>query len=280
MTNIVSKSWVYTLNNPTDGERSALASWEVSYHVFGEEVGATGTPHIQGFVTWRRTYRLSALKKLLPRAHWEKAKTTDAANYCMKDGEFTIIDNRRKRGGKSTALKEAVTYLVEKKPTLAELWKEQPEVMVRHYKGMEMLLRSTVPVYQCGNYDLESFNREPLVFHGRSVVVLGPSGIGKTEYVLAHFKTPLFVTHTDDLQKLTEQHDGIVFDDMSFLHLPREAQIHLVDVAFTRSIHCRYMNAVIPKGVIRVFTANHPIFLDDPAINRRVDVVHVREKLF
>lgn len=275
-----SRSWCYTLNNPTDRERSTLSAWEVSYHVYGEEVGDSGTPHIQGFVTWTRAYRLSALKKLLPRAHWEVAKAKDAGNYCMKDGDFTVIDNRKEKGGRSTALKQAVTYLMEKKPTLADLWREQPEVMVRHYKGMEMLLRSTVPVFQSGNYPLESFNREPLDFTDFATVVLGPSGIGKTEFVLAHFKTPLMVSHTDDLQKINDQHDAVIFDDMSFLHLPREAQIHLVDVKFTRSIHCRYMNATLPKGMIRVFIANHPIFVDDPAINRRVRVVYLNNKLY
>lgn len=90
------KSWVFTINNYSERDIEWLKSLDVSALTVGKEVGESGTPHLQGFVTWKRTYRLSALKKLHAEAHWEIARASDAANYCRK-GEV-VIDICNKQG--------------------------------------------------------------------------------------------------------------------------------------------------------------------------------------
>lgn len=94
VTPTVSKSWVFTLNNYTEQDIEICKAWVKSYLVLGKEVGESGTPHIQGFVTFTRSYRLAGVCTLLERAHWEIAKCADAANYCMKEGNFHVEDNR------------------------------------------------------------------------------------------------------------------------------------------------------------------------------------------
>lgn len=90
----MSKSWVFTLNNYTEKDETFLSDLEKTYLIYGREVGANGTPHLQGFITFKCTHRLSAVRKLLPRAHWEIAKSKDAMNYCMKEGDYKIDDRR------------------------------------------------------------------------------------------------------------------------------------------------------------------------------------------
>lgn len=110
----------------------------------------------------------------------------------------------------------------------------------------------------------------------KSIVIIGSAGIGKTTYALKNAKKPLlFATHIDDLKQLRSgYHKTIVFDDMSFCHWPREAQIHLVDREQIRSINIRYGTVSIPAGIHKIFLANtEPLDLKDPAIRRRV-VVH------
>lgn len=64
----------------------------------------------------------------------------------------------------------------------------------------------------------------------RSIVIIGAAGTGKTSWARKHVPKPaLFVTHMDVLKQLTARHKAIVFDDMSFKHLPREGQIAIVD---------------------------------------------------
>jgi len=94
MSNIQSRRWCFTLNNPSLEESAEFAlvcdSDVVRYACYGDELGEEGTPHIQGFVIFNKPVRLSGVKKLLLRAHWEKTMGTSeqAATYCKKDGKF------------------------------------------------------------------------------------------------------------------------------------------------------------------------------------------------
>ncbi len=89
------KHWCFTLNNPKDSEIDAWVQAQDTfvYYVTGREVSTLGTPHIQGFVTFKTKKRLTAVKKILKRAHWEKksAHSTfeEAIAYCKKDNDFT-----------------------------------------------------------------------------------------------------------------------------------------------------------------------------------------------
>jgi len=109
------------------------------------------------------------------------------------------------------------------------------------------------------------------------ITVIGPSGCGKTSWAKRVVPKPaLFVTHMDDLRAFRAgYHKGIIFDDMSFKHMPRETQIYITDWNDTRSIYCRYGNATIPAQTVKIFTANDYPFIDDPAINRRVSRLDV-----
>lgn len=110
--------------------------------------------------------------------------------------------------------------------------------------------------------------------HSKSHVILGPSGVGKTTFAIKHAPKPfLLVSHMDQLKNLTKRHKSIIFDDMDFTHMPRHAQIHLVDTMIERAIHVRYGIAVIPTGIVKVFTCNVYPFVHDEAISNRVNLI-------
>lgn len=85
------KHWIGTLNNYSEEDEAkfvALIRPLASYYVYGKEVGENGTPHLQFMVSFITKKRLTALKKILPRAHFEikaqKSTFADASNYCKK----------------------------------------------------------------------------------------------------------------------------------------------------------------------------------------------------
>jgi len=91
------KNWCFTLNNPTDDERTALAALSttasplVCYLIVGRELGALGTPHIQGFIQFDKRVSLARCRRLVSlRAHFEVARGTpkEASDYCKKEGDF------------------------------------------------------------------------------------------------------------------------------------------------------------------------------------------------
>lgn len=84
-----SRAFCFTLNNYTPEEVETVKAWDAKYLIFGKEVGETGTPHLQGYVSFQNPKKLTALKKLSVRAHWEIARGTpkQASEYCEKDGD-------------------------------------------------------------------------------------------------------------------------------------------------------------------------------------------------
>ena len=88
------KHWCFTVNNPTSDERARILALgeddNVEYLVVGNEVGESGTPHLQGFVAFVARMRLTQLKQnVSSRGHFEVAKFPDkAAEYCKKEGDF------------------------------------------------------------------------------------------------------------------------------------------------------------------------------------------------
>lgn len=88
------RNWVLTLNNPTPedvGRWAALHDGDdqhkISYFVFQGEVSASGTPHYQGYVEFRRATRMRTVKDIFgSRIHCERRMGSGAVakHYCQK----------------------------------------------------------------------------------------------------------------------------------------------------------------------------------------------------
>ncbi len=95
MPNVQSRAWCFTVNNYTEADEKLFKDFDKNYLAMGKEKGEEEkTPHLQGFIIWRRKYSMVQVKKLHPTAHWEAAKCKDAMNYCMKDKDYFVEDNR------------------------------------------------------------------------------------------------------------------------------------------------------------------------------------------
>jgi len=79
------RAWVFTLNNYTEEDIQKITGTECLRFVFQEEIGEQGTKHLQGFIEHKNPRTMSAMKKLLERAHWEKCNNIKASiAYCQK----------------------------------------------------------------------------------------------------------------------------------------------------------------------------------------------------
>ena len=311
------KHWCYTLNNYSEAEESQMEAIPgVMYHIFGRETGTTkdeqgveqpGTPHLQGissvrfqlvgtnetgYIHFRKKQRLSALKKLSSRAHWEVTEGTGYENYvyCTKEGgrtfetgerpkEVTKGTKRKSHGGLAFSAALAA-------PTVSAgigiIRAGAPRDYCLHGESIERNLKRAKRTPFTHRFEKSDFTME-IKSYEKAVLVYGGSGLGKTHWTTRHFNTPLMVSHIEDLKQFSPENDGIVFDDMSFKHWPIESVVHLLDMEFDRSINVRYGTVTIPAHTPRMFTHNtpNPFYNEDgdleqiKAIKRRHEVIHV-----
>lgn len=129
----------FTINNPTEEDKEWVKNVVCSYICVGEEVGESGTPHLQGYMEFKSSKRFSTLKAECPRGHFEKRMGTpaQAATYCKKDGHFVERGVLSKQGARSD-LSEVAGDVVAKVP-MREIAEAHPVVYVKYYRGLERL---------------------------------------------------------------------------------------------------------------------------------------------
>lgn len=91
-------NWCFTLNNYDDADLERISQLcqgtRVKYLVYGKEIApTTGTPHLQGFVSFFHSVRRTTLQRLIAGnklIHCDRTNGTpqQAADYCKKDGDF------------------------------------------------------------------------------------------------------------------------------------------------------------------------------------------------
>lgn len=192
-------------------------------------------------------------------------------SYITKDGIDHYISN----------VQQSVFSMALMKRTAAEaldyLWDHDPKSMALQAHNIETNIRKRMKYSAPVTRYEGPFNMEYLT-NIKSVILKGPAGVGKTQYAKSqhHFKNPLFVSHLDGLKRFNNEHDGIIFDDMDFKHLPRTTQIHLVDWDDERDIHVRYGTVLIPAHTPKIFTCNMDCLdVTDSAIARRVTIITI-----
>lgn len=143
--------WCFTINNYTDDDINRLNSLNVKYIVFGREVGASGTPHLQGFVVFNRTHLFNTAKRLIgDRAHIEVTQGTNeqASVYCKKDGDFVERGELQGTGrGKRTDWDSYRDYILElgRLPSEREIILHNPSLYARYSKKCWTIARAFLP---------------------------------------------------------------------------------------------------------------------------------------
>lgn len=80
-----SRNWCFTINNFDIDDINSIKNSNGKY-IFQEEKGENGTPHLQGFISFKDAKSFTWIKKLNGKAHWEVTKSKIASiKYCSKE---------------------------------------------------------------------------------------------------------------------------------------------------------------------------------------------------
>lgn len=193
-----SKTWDFTINNYTEADIAFIQNLDVSRIVASKEVGESGTPHIQGKVTFKRAYRFTALKKLHPGAHWERSLVTNDFNYCKKiDSEIIRNENNAKQG-KRTDLEKVVEEIKKK-----EFDHFCPEY-IKYHGGIDKL-------------ENEIFENNIRSDPPTVIWLYGETGVGKTKFVFENHEPKDIYSKDMSNGKWWDgykQQKVVLFDDM------------------------------------------------------------------
>lgn len=140
---MASRAFIFTINNPEESDKPDLALWGASYLIYQLEVGENGTPHYQGYVYFTSVKRMSALKKINPKAHWEKRRGNhqQAKDYCSKEDtrvegpfEFGVEPAQGKRNDIEDLFDAVIAGAKDK-----ELQADHTVAYVKYYKAVDRI---------------------------------------------------------------------------------------------------------------------------------------------
>lgn len=277
------KNWMFTINNPEESEDPK--AWKgVDYLVYQLEQGADGTPHYQGYVELSKKGRISALKKLNPRAHWDRRNGTQAQAiaYCTKDD--TRVEGPWEQGsqtnqGKRTDLEAACATAADEGINACR--QQHPSEFAKYAKNLQMIAagakldRATLKrksVYD--NVELRPWQNALVAKlstppDDRKIIWLweATGNVGKTwmaKYLaVQNMATVLDCSKAADLKYLLRPHEG----DVVVFNLPRcvdeqfRGHVYLLceQIKDDLVINTKYESCAIPLGPQHVVVfANEP----------------------
>lgn len=170
-----SKYWVFTLNNPSENDHE-LDRQLFEYYIIGKEVApTTGTKHLQGFCVFKKRMRLTAVRRIYDRAHWEIMRGTpkQASDYCKKE-EYTEHGICPKAA--SGKMKDRWRYAME----LAKAQKPdeiEPMLQTRYYGTYHRMAQDNPPELD-DNVTMDNY------------WIMGPTGYGKSHYCRKRWPKP------------------------------------------------------------------------------------------
>lgn len=239
--NAQSRAWEFTVNNYTDDDVKWVEGLEAKRKVVSKEIGESGTPHLQGHVTFYRKYTLLQLKKLNEKAHWEQSKCTADHNYVKKRGSDLIIDENNSKQGKRTDIQTA-REILQTTGSIREVVKQTEQLHTIQYA--EKYMKYMEPVRPVG----------PITV----TWIYGSTGTGKTRFV--------FDTHDADtvFQPLTHKwwdgYDGhkiVLIDDLRPDWCTFAELLRLIDI-YPFRVECKGGSRQCLADVFYITCPKHP----------------------
>lgn len=206
-------SYCVTINNYTDDDVDRFLNLErfakVLYGSY-EKAETTGTPHIQGYVTFKTNKRFGAVRNLLPRAAIFTAKGNKRANHkyiiqglkqdgTAKEHSEPFIEVDITAQGTRTDLEQACEILRER--GIKRMAREMPTTYIKYHKGFEKLLLQYREPDERTEY--------PTVYW-----LYGPTGIGKSYYAREQSEKVFYAASAPNWYDGLLDHDWIVFDEL------------------------------------------------------------------
>ena len=290
------KFWCFTLNNYTQTDLDRLSSPinGVQYLVYGKEVGASGTPHLQGTVCFQSRKRLSQVIQSIGQCHCTVTRfLSQSIEYCKKDGDFIEIGEPPDvvgEKGKRSDLEEFKASVKEGVTNKAELRELHSDVCARFPRFVDNYVRDNQIKFKVQTFPLRKWQgdlwnklRTPPDPREITFVVDRKGNQGKSWFCR------YYNDHNDDSQILDPGKKAdmayIVREDVRvfFLDCPRSKQGDFILYDFLEELKNGHIFSSKYESVIKKFPTPHIVvcmneYPDMTKLSRdRYNVIELRD---
>ena len=222
----------FTLNNYNDDQYAQIVNFlsACKYYVIGKEVGASGTPHLQGYCEFPNSRSFKAVHRALFNAHIEtrRGSAEQASDYCKKDGDYIEHGEISKQGERSDI------------QIIRDTLETHPSRPMRETTAIATSYQSIKVAEQYLKYHEIKRTWKPEVKW-----YYGPTGSGKTAQAIDELTDP-YIWCTPKWWDGYDAHEHVLIDDFRKDFCTFHTLLRILD---------RYPHAVETKGGMRSLLA-------------------------
>ena len=221
------RSYVFTLNNYTEEEVEKIKTLKYKYIIIGDEIGKSGTPHLQGYINFSSPTSFNTIKKAIPKAHIEPAKGNPRQNYeyCSKE-KILYEDGEQPAPGKRKDIDTIKEYIeTNTNPNMSD-------IIDNHATSLQSIrLAETLLKYKEKPRDPK--NPPNILWY------YGDTETGKTRKAQEDHPNAYIKDNSNKWFEGYDAHETIIIDDMRYDTFPYNHLLRILD---------RYPNRLECKG--------------------------------
>lgn len=228
-----------------------------------------------------------------------------AVSYACKENHY-ITNFENLSNGRLLTAKEFIIQEVKNKgieQALIDYYDRAPnqaiaglsiQALNKHFKEIERLKLTLQLETVETPFTLDSFKVQPELAEwmnkpNKTLVLVGSSGIGKTQFCKAYVKhnklKTLMISHKEDFRRLNTSYDAIIIDDANIHELEETQLLSIIDNQADKTIRVLYDSVIKKAGLIQLIAMNQSEFgklaytLSQDRFARRV-LLHEAQKPF
>lgn len=237
----------------------------------------TGFKHYQLTLGFNQAKSVQTLKNQLGgNANIEECRDVTASiKYCTKCDKrvsntalvtFGTIPEKHKRAVEKKTSSEIIMQCLEMKSVNEACewaFKENPDWYMKNQKSLKLILNERINECEdSGKFQPTEFVVPLLNNFEKTVVFVGKTGVGKTQYALAHFGNPLLVKTKEDYARFKPGlTDGIIIDDMNTCSWAALTFLKLVENEMPVTMDIKYGSVRIPANMPKIICCNSETLL-------------------
>lgn len=281
-----------------ENKREIVNEWmqEADWLIGQDEVGSHGLEHIQVMMGFKNARSLNAVRNKFQNANIQIVSDPE------KMLKYVTDESKRAEGGELYNSGDVPSFIRKVNKSVIDEALKEPSFedamalientdkifFIQNQKKLHFYFTQKFDSHDVALFKPNEFNMSCFTNFDKVLVFIGATGLGKTQFALAHFKYPLHVRDKEDWRRFSTKITGIILDDLDFPSWSPLTFLKLLDTETPITQNVKYGSVRIPSGIPRIICVNHEDLLwprtiheeTRKACERRITIHYFYDKLF